>query len=158
MRKCNFTHSSKKNTPSPARLFTKLSNAQQHYLHISCTEFHPNRSIYMESSQEKRGYNCADFHETLSHRINGEILYRILWESNKRRRKYEKKYSCLFVKCGFQCSDFHKNRQYSAVLRGDLYVELHSNRQIKKGAARRNTFTPLSNICLSLSQSAKNLC
>jgi hypothetical protein len=146
MRKYNLTHCSRKNTASPARLFTKLSNAQQQYLHTSYTEFHPNRTINVESAQVQRGYNYADFHETLRYRINGEMPYRILWKSNKRRRKYaKKKYSWLYVKCGFQCGDFHKDRQCSAVLRGDLYAELHSYRQRKKGTAGRNSFTPLSN-------------
>lgn len=87
----NLTHSSRKNTASPARLFTKLSNAQQHYLHISCNESHPNRTINVESAQVNRGYNCADSHETLSHRINGEILYRILWKWNKNVENIKKK-------------------------------------------------------------------
>ena len=68
----------------------KLANPQQHYLNISCTEFYTNRTINMESAQVNRGFNCADFHETLSHRRNGDIRYRILWKTNKRRRKYEK--------------------------------------------------------------------
>jgi len=85
-----------------------------------CTSLAPNlfqiRLQMWKSAQVKRGYNCADFHEPPSHKINGEILYRILWKSNEKRRKYEKrKYSCLFVKCGFQCSDFHKN---SSILSG----------------------------------------
>jgi hypothetical protein len=79
---CNFTHGL-----SSVSFHGNRKNAQQHYLHTSCTAFHPNRTINVESARVKHGFNSADFHENLSHRINGDIRFQIVWKSNKTRRK-----------------------------------------------------------------------
>jgi hypothetical protein len=39
-RKCNFTYGYKRSVPFPAPSFTKLINAQHHYVQICCTVFH----------------------------------------------------------------------------------------------------------------------
>jgi hypothetical protein len=34
----------------PVPIFTKLTNAQQHYVQIACTEFHPNWTKNVENT------------------------------------------------------------------------------------------------------------
>ena len=52
-RKCNFVYAHKKRSIFLALIFTKLTNTQQHYVQASYTEFHPNRTVYLE---------CMDTH------------------------------------------------------------------------------------------------
>jgi hypothetical protein len=47
--KCIVTYVHTKTTAFPAVIFTKLSISQQHYVQISCTEFHPNRTVNVNS-------------------------------------------------------------------------------------------------------------
>ena len=44
----NFFHSRNKNRAFNVQNFTKPTNSRQHYMQISCTEFHPNRKISAE--------------------------------------------------------------------------------------------------------------
>lgn len=46
-----FIYVHKESIPSPASMFTKLKDFQQHYVQIACTESHQNRTINVE---------CAD--------------------------------------------------------------------------------------------------
>jgi hypothetical protein len=46
-----FTYN--KTTLFPDMIFTKLKNAQQYYAQTSCTEFHPYRTIRVESMDRK---------------------------------------------------------------------------------------------------------
>lgn len=50
--RCNLTHAHKNSTDLPAPIFfTKLAGAQEHYGQISCTEFHPDRTINVEITE-----------------------------------------------------------------------------------------------------------
>jgi hypothetical protein len=39
-----------KSTAFPVLIFTKLTNAEQRYIHYSCAEFHPNRAINVKNA------------------------------------------------------------------------------------------------------------
>ena len=42
LRKCIFIYTHKKIRPFPTPIFAEITNAQQNYVQISYTEFHPN--------------------------------------------------------------------------------------------------------------------
>ena len=44
-RKCNYICAYKESTAFATPTFVKLPNAQQHFVQISCTEFHPDRAV-----------------------------------------------------------------------------------------------------------------
>jgi len=48
--RCNFSYACRKCTTFPVQIFTKLINAQQHYVQIICTDFQPNWTINFEST------------------------------------------------------------------------------------------------------------
>jgi len=43
-----FFYGNKESTTLLASIFTQLTNAQQHYMHISYTRFHPNWAVNVE--------------------------------------------------------------------------------------------------------------
>ena len=66
----NFTR-----VPRIGTIFSMLKT-NQHYVQISCTKFHPDQAVNMESGDSnsfttlKHGFYCAHFHETLDSQIN----------------------------------------------------------------------------------------
>jgi len=46
IRRYNFLYARKKSVAFTAPIFTKLTNFEQYYTENSCTEFHPDRSLY----------------------------------------------------------------------------------------------------------------
>jgi hypothetical protein len=84
---CNFIGASKKRATFPAPMFTKFTNAQQHYVHVPYIEFYPNSDnkwteIHFHPGV-KYDFYCADFHEThINHPVNVVDIWRPLSYAN----------------------------------------------------------------------------
>jgi len=136
MHKSNFTHTCKKCITFREEIFTELVHAQQHYLQIAYTEFHPSRAIHVESTgrihvfpQVKHGFPCTNFHATHKHTINfwRHPLYQRFLKTRKNMQKICAQFPLSPFKCGFYCINFHNIHKYCMVTSNMIYIQLHPN-------------------------------
>ena len=82
----NFTYAFKKRATFPAAIFTELTNAQQHCVQICYTEFHPNRTVNVESTDSNLSMELSTAwfarDRNNSTHFYGHVLYQILSKSN----------------------------------------------------------------------------
>lgn len=97
MYNCNLTYAHKKAQFFSVLCFMKLTNSQQHYVHVSCAKLKPNQTN-VERLWVKYGFHCTYFHAThdSSFQHCTHLMLIVLSKSDKKYRRGGQYFTYVF--------------------------------------------------------------